>query len=126
MSISMYAPAANQEFVCRSGNTYTSDANKVVAAVVTQDVVDLTNLGCFTNPYYVRKYGTFTCNGTTAVTIADASAAVTDLFQCGLNTVGGTVGALPHLATLTVSSQVTTVGTASDTSVYNYSISSLR
>jgi hypothetical protein len=68
------------------------------------------------------KCGTFVCNGTTPVTISNTSIAITDTIVISLNTVGGTVGAIPHVATITASTGFTTVGTASDTSTYNYAI----
>lgn len=68
------------------------------------------------------KCGTFVANGTTPVTVSNTSVAVTDTVMISLNTVGGTVGATPHVATITASTGFTTVGTASDTSTYNYVI----
>lgn len=64
--------------------------------------------------------GTFTLNGTTAVTITDAGVNITSFIGISLNTVGGTVGVFPHIATITAATGFTVVGTASDTSVYNY------
>lgn len=64
--------------------------------------------------------GTFVLNGTTAVTISDTNIALTSVYIFSLNTVGGTVGAIPHVATITAATSVTVVGTASDTSTYNY------
>lgn len=66
--------------------------------------------------------GTFTLNGTTPVTVTNANVAVTDAIAISLNTVGGTVGVQPHIATITAGTGFTVVGTASDTSVYNYSL----
>ena len=66
--------------------------------------------------------GTFVCNGTTAVTISNTNVAITDAIIISLNTVGGTVGAVPHVDTITASTGFTTKGTASDTSTYNYAI----
>jgi len=66
--------------------------------------------------------GTFVCNGTSAVTVSNTNVAITDCIIISLNTVGGTVGAIPHLATITAGTGFTTVGTASDTSTYNYCI----
>jgi hypothetical protein len=66
--------------------------------------------------------GTFVCNGTSAVTIANANVLATDAIIISLNTVGGTVGATPHVDTITPGTGFTTKGTASDTSTYNYAI----
>jgi hypothetical protein len=66
--------------------------------------------------------GTFVATGTTAVTVANANILATDNVIISLNAVGGTVGAQPHLATLTAGTGFTVVATASDTSTYNYKI----
>ncbi len=65
------------------------------------------------------RYGTFVANGTTAVTISSASLLITDVIAISLNTVGGTVGVQPHVATI-AAGQASIVCTASDTSTYNY------
>lgn len=66
--------------------------------------------------------GTFTINGVTPVSVADANVTASSVFAFGLKTVGGTVGAVPHPATVTPGTGFTVVGTASDSSVYNYKI----
>jgi hypothetical protein len=68
------------------------------------------------------RVGTFTCNGTTPVVVGNTSVAITDTIVFSLNTVGGTVGAIPSIKTITASTGFTVSGTASDTSVYNYTI----
>jgi len=68
------------------------------------------------------RVGTFTCNGTTPVTVSNTSVAISDAIIISLNTVGGTVGATPAIKTITASTGFTVAGTASDTSVYNYAI----
>ena len=45
-SISMIAPAPNQQFTCRSGNSYTSDGNSYIGNVVGQDINDLEGANC--------------------------------------------------------------------------------
>ena len=64
--------------------------------------------------------GSFVLNGTTAVTVADANVALTSVIVPSLNTVGGTVGAIPSVKTITAGTGFTISGTASDTSTYNY------
>lgn len=66
--------------------------------------------------------GTFIANGASAVTVANTNILATDTVAISLNTVGGTVGVQPHLATLTAGTGFTVSGTASDTSTYNYKI----
>lgn len=66
--------------------------------------------------------GTFVCNGVTPVSVSNTNVAITDCIIISLNTVGGTVGATPHVATITGTSGFTTVGSATDTSTYNYAI----
>lgn len=68
------------------------------------------------------RVGTFTCNGSTPVTVSNTSVAITDFIGISLNAVGGTVGALPAIKTITASTGFTVAGTASDTSTYNYVI----
>lgn len=71
------------------------------------------------------KNGTFTCNGTSAVTVTDKNVQSNSLIVVGLKTVGGTVGALPSVKTITAGTGFTISGTASDTSVYWYLIINL-
>lgn len=66
--------------------------------------------------------GTFVANGITPVTVSNSNVAITDAVIISLNTVGGTVGVQPHIATITGASGFTVVCTATDTSTYNYSI----
>lgn len=68
------------------------------------------------------KAGTFTANGTTPVIVSTTGFVAGSTVAISLKTVGGTVGALPHLATTTPGTGFTVVGTASDTSVYNWVI----
>ncbi len=68
------------------------------------------------------RCGTFVANGATPVSVSNSSIAVTDAIIISLNTVGGTVGALPVLQTITANTGFTVAGTASDTSTYNYAI----
>lgn len=69
------------------------------------------------------RVGTFVCNGVTPVTVNNTSVAITDVITISLNAVGGTVGAVPAVKTITASTGFTVAGTASDTSTYNYHIS---
>lgn len=66
--------------------------------------------------------GTFVANGVTPVTISNTSVSITDAIIISLNTVGGTVGVQPHVATITAGVGFTVVCTAVDTSTYNYAI----
>lgn len=66
--------------------------------------------------------GTFVANGATAVTVADTNVTATSMIIISLNTVGGTVGAIPAVKTITAGTGFTVAGTASDTSTYNYLI----
>ena len=66
--------------------------------------------------------GTVTLNGATPVTVANTAVTANSDINFTLKTVGGTVGASPAIQTITVGTGFTVQGTASDTSVYNYSI----
>lgn len=68
------------------------------------------------------KTGTVTCNSNTPVTVGNTSFTANSGVLFTLKTVGGTVGALPHLVTATPSTGFDINCTASDTSVYNYHI----
>lgn len=72
--------------------------------------------------FYTTTIGTFTCNGTGAVTVTDAAVSANSAIIVTLKTVGGTVGAVPSVKTITPGTGFTISGTASDTSVYNYTI----
>lgn len=66
--------------------------------------------------------GTFTANGASAVTVSNTAVTATSQILITLKTVGGTVGAMPAVKTITAGTGFTVAGTASDTSVYNYLI----
>ena len=66
------------------------------------------------------RTGTFVCNGVTPVTVNNTSLTANDLILISLDTVGGTVGAIPAVQTRTASTGFTVAGTASDTSTYRY------
>lgn len=66
--------------------------------------------------------GTFIANEVTPVSVATSAFAITDAVIISLNTVGGTVGALPHLVTATAGVGFDVVATAGDTSTYNWAI----
>lgn len=64
--------------------------------------------------------GTFVCNGATPVTVSNTNVAISDGIGISLNTVGGTVGALPAIKTITAATGFTVACTAADTSTMNY------
>lgn len=66
--------------------------------------------------------GTLTLNGVTPVTVTDSRVTANSSIIVTLKTIGGTVGVYPHIATITPGTGFTILGTASDTSVYNYLI----
>lgn len=66
--------------------------------------------------------GTFTLTGATPVTVAEPFITVNSAVIITLKTVGGTVGAVPAIQTITASTGFTVAGTAGDTSIYNYMI----
>lgn len=71
----------------------------------------------------VLARGTFVANGVTPVTVAETGyTAITNTIAITLNTVGGTVGAIPAVKTVTAGVGFTVAATASDTSTYNYKI----
>lgn len=66
--------------------------------------------------------GTFVATGASAVTVSNAAVTANSVVIFGLKTVGGTVGAIPAVKTITVGVGFTVAGTASDTSTYQYLI----
>jgi hypothetical protein len=68
------------------------------------------------------RSGTFTCNGATNVVVANKFVTPNSAIIITLKTVGGTVGAVPAVKVITAGTGFEVAGTASDTSVYNYTI----
>lgn len=66
--------------------------------------------------------GTVTVNGATPVTVTNSNVTAGSIVIFTLKTVGGTVGAIPVVATITPGTGFTVKGTASDSSIYNYVI----
>lgn len=66
--------------------------------------------------------GTFVINGVTPVTVANAAVTANSVVLITLKTPGGTVGAVPAIQTITAGTGFTVLGTAADTSTYNYRI----
>ena len=70
----------------------------------------------------ITSQGTFTANGASVVTVVDAAITANSQILISLKTVGGTVGAIPVVKTKTAGTGFTVTGTASDTSVYAYTV----
>jgi hypothetical protein len=83
------------------------------------DQINVATLSSLSLPSHL---GTFVCNGVTGVTVADANVTANSAIIITLKTVGGTVGAVPAVKTITPTTGFTVAGTASDTSTYNYNI----
>ena len=66
------------------------------------------------------RTGTFVCNGATPVVVGNTSFAAGDVILISLETVGGTVGAIPAVQTVTPATGFTVAGTAADSSTYRY------
>lgn len=66
--------------------------------------------------------GTVTLTEATPVVVANAKVTANSQIVFTLKTVGGTVGAVPSVKTITAGTGFTVAGSASDTSVYNYAI----
>lgn len=124
------APQPGQTFLLASGNTVQATATGLVTLptpVTPNDVANLTNAGCFAlgpsnQNLYLRKIGTFTANGITAVTVADTSIAATDFIDISLSVVGGTPGGAPYVSALTAGTSWQSKSVAGDTSTYNYQV----
>ena len=69
-----------------------------------------------------KATGTFVCNGATPVVVANTLLTANSVVVITLKTIGGTVGAVPAVTSVTPGTGFSTTGTASDTSTYNYLI----
>jgi hypothetical protein len=70
--------------------------------------------------FTVVNVGTFTANGTAAVTVADTGVSATSIIIYTLGTVGGTPAGKPYEATITPGTGWTVKAAAGDTSTYNF------
>ena len=68
------------------------------------------------------RVGSFVANGTTPVTVNNTAVAITDTIIISLQAVGGTVGAVPAIQTITAATGFTVVATLLGTSTYNYAL----
>jgi len=75
-----------------------------------------------TSQDHFKYFGTFVCNGATPVTVTEPNISANCIVAICLKTVGGTVGAVPAIQTITAGTGFTVAGTASDTSTYAYSV----
>jgi hypothetical protein len=66
--------------------------------------------------------GTFTVTGTAAVTVSDTNVTTASSIDITLKNVGGTVGAIPAITTITTGTGFTVKATTGDVSIYNYTI----
>ena len=97
-------------------------ANMSASYLVTYTAAATITMVGFSLALNTSNSGTFVNNGASTVTTANAAVTANSNVIITLKTVGGTVGAIPHLLTVTPGTGFTTVGTASDTSTYNYLI----
>lgn len=68
------------------------------------------------------KFGSFTLNGATPVTVNDTAVTEASMILIGLLQEAGTVGALPVVQSKIAGTSFNVVGTALDTSTYTYLI----
>lgn len=71
---------------------------------------------------YYPHSGTFTIAGTGIVTVSDTNVTTASAIDITLKNVGGTVGAVPAIQTITTGVGFTVKGTTADVSLYNYTI----
>ena len=81
----------------------------------------ITMVGVASSPP-VTNTGTFVINGVTPVVVANTNVTANSSIIPTLKTVGGSVGAVPSVKTITPGTGFTVAGTASDSSTYNYLI----
>jgi hypothetical protein len=71
---------------------------------------------------YLPNGGTVTMAGTAPVTVSNTNITTFSQVSFTLKSVGGTVGAIPAIKTITPGTGFTVAGTVADVSVYNYNI----
>ncbi len=96
-------------------------ANSWVNYLVTYTAANTVTMVGVGQGFFPAK-GTFTADETTPVTVSDAAVTVDSIITPTLKTIGGTVGALPAIKTITPGTGFTIAATALDTSIYNYEI----
>jgi len=106
----------NAVILPRTTGFYLVQATNVTSG---SEAVTFTYLG---SAFHASATGTFICNGATPVTVTDAHLTPSSNITVTLQTVGGTVGAVPAVKTVTPGTGFTIAGTASDTSTYQYTI----
>lgn len=67
-----------------------------------------------------RLSSTFTANGSSDVTVVAPEVSADSVVVITLRTVGGTVGAVPAIQTITPGTGFTVAATAGDSSIYNF------
>ena len=112
--------AAGATGVTVSGATVVP-ANSWITYLVTYSATATITMQAIAQGYF-PTVGTFVLNGVTPVTVAAATVTAGSQIAITLKTVGGTVGAQPHVETITPGTGFTVEGTASDSSTYNYEI----
>lgn len=76
--------------------------------------------GTPTQPFLLLGQGSFTANGASAVTVADAGCTALSQYIFTPGTVAGTPAGQPFVATITPGTGFTVKAVAGDTSVYNF------
>ncbi len=67
-----------------------------------------------------RRVKTFTANGSSNVTVVAPEVTASSVVMITLKTVGGTIGNVPKIKTITAGTGFEVAATAGDTSIYNY------
>lgn len=128
--VSLQDPGADANFVTTQGaqtlvgvKTFTNQP-VLSAGLSSADslTMSVANKGIVLKQGANGRVGSFVCNQTTPVNVANTAFAITDAVIISLNTVGGTVGAIPRIVTTNVGTGFAINCTASDTSTYNYAL----
>lgn len=79
--------------------------------------------GCTVRCFFLLSSGTVTLNGVTPVTVVAPQITANSTIVLTLKTVGGTVSPnAPNVLTITPATGFTVGGSASDTSIYNFTV----
>jgi hypothetical protein len=112
-------PVITSPLPIADGGTNAATADAARASLSAAELGANTDITSLTG---LTSRGTFICNEATPVTVEATNLTANSVVIITLKTVGGTVGAVPAIQTVTPGTGFTVAGTAADTSDYNFII----
>ncbi len=122
----MVAPAANAQFIARSGTTYTSNAFMQVLSVVPGDIESLTNMGCVVTaqrPVVTPVNSSYIVQGAINIIPSTAASTVSYAYTLALPTLvnGPITTIVQYVASTAVSTITASAATISTGTVLSFS-----